>query len=258
MGTETPVAKLGTARSRLRRWGRRGVLLLVGVALLLLFHAPLLRGLARACIYEDSDGPVDRVVLAGGTVDDCLELRPGKQHQRFLLVPYRPSRVVRLKLAPSSMELFEQELHARGIASEAIASLPGEVRNERAFAVLLRDWLAAHPDETVLLRCHRFQSRRMHWHLGDVLTPAERQRVRLRPGRGTSYDESTWWRSRDGILVTCQECMRLAILLLRGSDAEEGHEWEPEEYERLLPLSPDRPVPAAGVSWLGCWQQRFS
>lgn len=224
--------------ARKRPWLRWFTATLIAALLLAVFHAPILRAVGRLCIYEDEPGSVEWVVLAGGTLSDGRRLYEENGLKGFLLVPYRQSRVVRLQLAPSSLDLFKQELRAAGIPQDAIATLPGEVRSNRQLVEILHTWLETHSGTQIQICCHPFQSRRLAWQLGHGLTREERSRVRLRPSQTTSYDESTWWRSRDGVLVTTQELLRLGLYLARGEDEEEGREWNPEEYERHLPRAP--------------------
>ena len=103
-----------------RRWTRR---LVVGFALalvLVLFHEPLLRGLAGVLVKNDPVEAADAVVFmaASGPIqtlpfDELARLQHEGLASRILLIESRSSRIVKAGVVPTVESVLRRELGAR-------------------------------------------------------------------------------------------------------------------------------------------------
>jgi hypothetical protein len=216
-----------------RRWPRRLVVAAVVLIGLYLLRAPLLRGLASVLIVEDPGFSAEYLLVLSG---DRVARRAAGIHAehdgRILLVEWKPGRLESYGLIPSRLALNRRELEQHGVAPRAVGLLPGIARTDWDVARQVREWLPQHPDVRILVLCHRFDSRRMRSLFGRVLgSDAERVGFEALPER--DFDETNWWRHKEGLLDVLQSSLHLAYTEIAGED-ELQEDWDPDEYERSL------------------------
>jgi hypothetical protein len=218
-----------------RRWGRRGAVLAAALLALLLGHRPLLRLAAGALVAEDSAEGVLWVVPfdADRLADDAAGRCRRAPATRVLLIERPPDRTQRLGVRASWAEELHSALRSRGVPESAVDVLPGGPRSDWDVARALRTWLAGHPGAAVAAVCDRFGSRRLRTVLDQVLGPdAPRVRVVALPDR--RYDESNWWRSKDGVVGFWGGVTGLAYAALVGEGDSPDPDWDADAYERAL------------------------
>ncbi len=148
---------------------RRLLVLAVVFAAACLFHAPILRGLARLLIVDQPTDDYDCVCIspwgyhAGGDrcYDVAAELHRRKPSCRVLLVATAPNRLEEIGVMPSFEATSRRQLLARHVPAEAVTVLRGEPWNDWANAEALAAWMNDHPGHGVLLLSDQFHSGQM-------------------------------------------------------------------------------------------------
>jgi hypothetical protein len=174
------------------------------------FHAPILRGLAAPLVVNQPGDSSDAVaIVAWGTTPDgdhCydavkdlyLKIGDEKAKRRILLVAPTPNRVEQIGVLPSFETLSRRELAARGIPAESLVILHGKPGSDAATAGALGDWLHENPGQTVTLLCGDFHSGIFRRALNTTLGPADAGRVHVRALFGQKCNAANWWKFRSG------------------------------------------------------------
>jgi len=218
------------------RWASAAML----AAGLLLFHAPLLRGLAAPLIVNQPTDEYDAVCIStwGETPDGdhCYnvagEMHARKPKSRILLVVQPATRLEAIGVLPSFESLSRKELAARGVPADSLVILRGRPRNDRATAVALGAWLDAHPDARATLLCGQFRSAYVRSALDSSLDPAQAARVDVRALPSRRYDHTNWWKSRTGFQAFGINWLIYLHGLWYGWNTAEPAEKNADDYER--------------------------
>lgn len=230
-GPSAPAVAAQTRPRRLLRW------LLFGVLLLALFlgRASLLRGLAGLLIADEPDGGATEIVLLrGDRMHDAAagRVREGRAVE-VLLIAKVPLRHEALGVVPLRTEIDRRALEDRGVSASVIRTLPGQARDDWDAARALHDWLRDHPEAQAAVLCDRFGSRRLRVLLDRVLGPdAARVHVMGLPDR--RYDETNWWRHKDGLAGWWDGAVALGYVWLAGEGDKPRAKWDLDAYERAL------------------------
>lgn len=214
---------------------------------LVLFHEPLLRGLAGVLVKNDPVEAADAVVFmaASGPIqtlpfDELARLQHEGLASRILLIESRSSRIVKAGVVPTVESVLRRELGARGVPEDALETVAGDFENSLwRQARFLRDWLRDHPGTRVTLLCDEADGRRAAWVLGKVLAPEEAGRVHWRALPDERFTTANWWHTRQGICWLGAAYVVLIHTLVQGEAAEDKR-WDPDEYEKGLRAGKDR------------------
>lgn len=224
---------------RPRRWRKYALVLSVLCAIGIVFHGTLLHGLASLLVVEDPTVTADAVVLSG-TIDgeSGFELAANLYREgaidEVLLLEGRQSRLVKLGILPEFHSLASDNLRERGVSSEACTMLRYESDSKWGMMRQLGNWLEDHPETEALLVVPRFSSRQLASVANSTLTAAQRKRIHFRSLPHRRYDETNWWRSRQGVMGFCTSSVILAHVWLCGEPAERLAEWNPDNYAASL------------------------
>jgi len=181
---------------------------IVGVALV--FHAPLLRGLAGLLVATPTTDEADYIGVLdwwnSPDGDRCYDTAAGlfdgkksrKASRGVLVVEFRPGRLAQVGALPTFEKLSRRELEARGVPQEAISVLHSEECGDWSTARALSGWLRERPNATLLLLCGQFRSAQLRYALDRVLDPTSAARVHVHPLPDRRYDTTDWWKSRRG------------------------------------------------------------
>jgi hypothetical protein len=176
--------------------------LVVGLAL----HGPLLRSLAGPLIADDPVGDYDYVGILqwynGPDGDRCYDAAADLCRRRpscqLLLVQSRSNRLVELGILPSFIALTRRQFESRGLPWKSPTILRHNGNDDWATARAIRSWLADRPNVTVVLLCGGFRSAHLRYALDTVLDPTQAARVRVHPLPDRNFDDTNWWKSRNG------------------------------------------------------------
>lgn len=231
-----PPARL---RPRCGRWGCLAVVLVLA-ACLALWRRPVLQGMA-AMLVVDEPAPQANCVLIGGG-DGCFDVAAATWRAnpscRVLLMESPPGRLVRLGVLPTVEQTGRRALQARGVPPEAVEVIARRPDGPPTRTGRLEAWLEGHPDDRVLLLCDRFEGRQVRCLLDRGLGPAAAARVAVGGLPDRRYDETNWWRSRQGAKQWVLQGAALAQAWCCGEPEELREDWDPDEYERALRARP--------------------
>jgi hypothetical protein len=214
----------------------------LGIAVVLGFaHGPILRGLALPLVADEPAGDASFVCLGGteygvdgeGAFDWAAAWCGAAATRRVLLLEPQPSRPVEIHVIPSFAEIARRELAKRGLSPAAVASIPGETRDDWDEAYLLAVWLRNHPAARVVLFRSRFDSGKMRYMLHTVLGHLA-NRVQILAPIGRDGGESRWWRSRDGVKAFMFGWLDLAYTWGQGENRFVPRLVSTAEYQSML------------------------
>jgi hypothetical protein len=150
-----------------------------------------------------------------------------------LVLSVPPKLAQRLGALPPNFESAKRALAKRGVAAEKLRSLSSISDSNWDCARCLGTWLDGHKDCRVTFLCGRFEGRKWRYLLDALVSPADVERVHLRPVRNPEYDETNWWKCKDGQLDFFNGAVGYAHALLIG-EGEVAPPWDPDQYEKTL------------------------
>ena len=189
------------------KWKIIAAIAVVGFAGAMLFHAPLLRGLAGPLIVDQTTDDFDSICLLSliqtpdgdRSYDVAASLFRKNPSAQILIVVHPPNRIVEAGALASSETINRRELGVRGVPGDSILILRSRWIDDWAAAEALSDRLRERPESSVLLLCSEFHSARVRAVLDAVLDPAVAKRVRIMPLPDRRFDQTNWWTSRRGV-----------------------------------------------------------
>lgn len=219
-----PNARESGRRSRILRRVAVGTLLLGSLGCV--FHGRILCGMAELLVVDGHGTRATAVVVLDDgdrRFDRAAELnREGVK--TVLLYRRRPNRLQRTGIKPASDELARRELLKRNLPSSHLVSL-GEVPVDKSkFVTVLGDWLKQHPNQTADLLCDRFTSRTWKLLFDRADDPRLTDRIHIIPLSRVGFDETNWWRSKEGTLALIDGYFILGFHLLHSGAEPEGAE----------------------------------
>jgi len=240
MKRHDPATYPSRGRRRWRRWVVGGMIVAAVV-----FHATILRWLARTLIVDDTRRTVDDVLVLdrGDCFDRAAELYHAGLASRLHFIERPAKRLESLGVVPSWGSLCNAELKRRRVSPRAITAIPGiaDVNDTWQMARCTRAWLKDHPDDTVRVLCGRFSSGGIRYVMSKTLAVDDLDRVVFCGVPNLRYDESNWWQSRAGCREIVAALFDQAYFRLHGEDsAVLIQPFDPDAFERglKLPLAP--------------------
>ena len=193
------------AGSRRARW--RVVLSRLGVlaglaALLLVFRAPLLRGVANGWVINDPLEQADAIaLLAQASPMPMLEsarlYREGFA-PKVIFFDHGPMPTDRIGVTTPGEIATRQALIAHGVPDSAIVTRTN-LPSLHAAVLSLRDWVRANSARRVLAVTEQFHTRRVDWCMERFIRP-EGVRVCIRATPVQDYPLTEWWRHEQGLI----------------------------------------------------------
>jgi hypothetical protein len=207
-----------------------------------LIHPWLLQGLAKLAVADDPRPDAEYLVLyadqAGANYQRFYaaaaeSLRANPQRTIILIEP-RPHSLEKYGILPSFSAISRRELTSRGVADSAIRTLDGTASDFWRATRLLGQWLQDHPKGKAEFYADRFQGRNLTCAAGQVLEPSLANRVFFHTLPSPQYDESNWWRSRDGVKALMFAHLALIYTRFHGEPEAFSPNWNPDDYAREL------------------------
>lgn len=239
------------------------LVLVILLAVLGFVHRWGLSNLAQGLVVSEQISLQDHVLL-WGWADSCFDIAAQlfreNPARRVLMVERQPDRLQQLGILETDEYLFHKELSARDVPSSSQEMIPGKAQDSRAGCAQLLLWLKNHPDETIVVLCDEFQSRRMSLQLSRRLG-SEAARVTVHGLADRRFGTNNWWTTRRGIRAFTLSWIRLFETWQRGGSTETPDcSWDPDDYEQELQewaanpqLISARPQPTSWLGALGNW-----
>jgi len=228
-----------------RRSGKIGIwiVLLIAAAACLVFHAPLLRWAAEPLVADEVEEGADWICLRsddglqpGGDrcYDVAAQLCLARRGRAVLLLEPRSPRSVACGAMPSFEAISRRELAKRQVPAADVHLIPGKTWNEWDQARALGAWLADRPQAVVLVLEDRFGSRARRQVFDATLSPDVARRIRVAGLADRRFDETNWWRSRDGIKAFMFAWLERLFHACQGEDRSAAPPLDPDQYERAF------------------------
>ncbi|MBI4484037.1 MAG: hypothetical protein HY652_14255 [Acidobacteria bacterium] len=169
-----------------------------------LVHQHILTGVASFMTIRDPLEKADLILPLyheGHTVPfSAADLYHRGYADRVALERTRPSRLERLGLLPPPHEVWRKVLEAEGVPAEAIVTIGSPVEDRRKRERPLATFLRSRGKSRVIVVASAPWSRLSRNDLLRGLAGSSVE-VRMYPVRPREFDESTWWRSRHGLVT---------------------------------------------------------
>jgi hypothetical protein len=154
--------------------------------------------------------------------------------RRILLIEPKPHTLQKYGILPCSTKVSRRELASRGVANAAIQQISGSAPNAWGAARLLGKWLEDHPQAEAIYYGERFQSRTLSCIHRQVLAPEVARRIGIYCLSAPEYDETNWWKTRNGVKAFMFGHLSLIYARFHGEPDHRQSSWDPEEYARGL------------------------
>jgi hypothetical protein len=203
-----------------------------------LLHSWLLSGLARLAITDNAKPTATYLALYQENVngsnsriyDAVAKAYHEDPRRRILILEPREHTLQKYGILPDFVSLSRQELAQRGVADSAMEEVGGAAPDYWRAVRSLKNWLQDQPDAEVVVYCFRFESRYRSYIAGCVLEPEMAARVSFYAMPTLDFDETNWWKCRDGV----KDCMfaHLSLLYARfnGETEEYATSWNPDKF----------------------------
>ena len=177
---------------------------LTAAVLVVLFHRPLLRGVAQAWIVEQSAGPADAIVVSTGASREIFAQavtwwRDGKA-PRLVLTRSKTQPTDRAGITISRVELCRQQLDAAGVPESAREFIGEELRLLSQELPAVHAWANTNGVKRILMPAEPFATRRVAWLARRTLRPAGIE-LTVVPVTTAQYSALEWWRTKEGLLA---------------------------------------------------------
>lgn len=186
---------------------------LAAVVLAVLFHRPLLRGVAQAWIVEQPAGPADAIVVSTGASREIFAQavtwsREGKA-PRLVLTRSETKPTDRAGITVSMVEQRRHQLDVAGVPEAAQVFIGEELRLLSQEFPVVRAWAGSNGVKRILMPTEPFATRRVNWLAKRVLSPAGIEAAVVSVTT-PHYSVSEWWRSKEGLLAMENEWALMA------------------------------------------------
>jgi hypothetical protein len=219
-----------------RPWFRRLVALLAVLALGYACRGYLLKAAANFLVIDESVEGTDVVLVPetrGCQLRAAGALLRASPALRALVIE-RPQGLTRLGLYPSEGTIARGHLSRHGVSVDRVTVLPSAGPTDWEALRAVRQWMEDHPRARLAILNGRFDNRRYRLLCRAVFEEKQLARVRLGAVPFEEYDETDWWRCKDGLKTLLCAYLRLAYVVLHGENSEEWRPWDPDRYEQSL------------------------
>ena len=205
----------GRASRRLPRWLRRTLWALGILAALVLLHVPILIGVAKVLIVDDTPGKADEIVILGGNLDfrpqKAAELYRAGVAPRIVLARVQDLPAEQMEVYPNETDASVKMLALLGVPDSAIVVLskPGGVTSTIDEARLLRSYLEPRGESTVLLVTSLPHTRRARWAYRRELKGLP-VILRVAAAQDPRFNQRNWWKSETGLIQFFEEYLKFA------------------------------------------------
>lgn len=203
-----------------RRWRwKRWVVLLVILAALWLWRAPLLTALGRFLDVSEPPAATDFVMVLGGDHNNrpavaAALYKAGLAHQVLVPAVHRGVDILE-NLAPPEEQVIRGVLTARGVAQGDVLTLNSDVDSTENEAVALAGFLNDHPGVSVTVVTTDYHTRRARW-IFERRCGGRAAALHFASAPANGFGASDWWRSERGFTTYLNEYSKLILYWFRG------------------------------------------
>lgn len=228
-----------TCRRLCRRVAHRRWFWLVLVAAIAVWssHRTILTCIGGLVVVDERPVHLDLIWIreSGSRIYDVVaSMFLESPRRRLVMIPHRPSRLIRAGICEPLESVSRRELAIRGVPTTRFEILGTPVRNWNEELRQLADWLEGLPDAGLVVPCSRFGSACLRQAINRVMPPGVVMRVKVVAVADPRYDETNWWQSRVGVRSMLYALLSRAYSWCGVSVNDECEEWDPDTYERSL------------------------
>ncbi len=205
-----PARKKRTARN----WLVAGAVMLVLAALVYVFRASILTGVADVLIVNDPPQPADIIFLLNGDFNTrpfrATELYKQGLAPLVVIARAEDGPAVKMGLLPNDTDISVGVMQRLGVPQGKIVVLPfsGGVTSTFDEAVALHDYIETTHISKVLLVTSEFHSRRARWIFARELAGLPVSLLSVAVPYST-FDRTNWWTNENGLITVDNEYIKL-------------------------------------------------
>ena len=193
-------------------------------------------------IVNEHFDKVDVVVVNDGApamLEESARLWRNGRVKWVAIVDSDQFRAVRLGAVPSLAEISVPGLVERGVSSDSILVVPGRGYSLGESVANAVDWVESRDVRRALFLCPKSRGRYVRWSVDRQVDDSGERQIFVQGIPHINFDEQFWWHRAAGFRCVADAYFRLIFLLTRGSDDRPSSvEWDPDDFERSLGLSP--------------------
>lgn len=221
--SEAPATSIPVKKRRVGRWFLAAVLIS-----LVVFHAPILRGVGEFLVIDASFQAGDLLVVRNDpeSLTAAAQFFQSGTYDQILLQPNRPRRTDELGITESTIDEARRELRSRGVPEERIeavgAAHDGLTDRVREICTSIQD----RPGRRVALVALQYEGAAVQRLVRTYLPTSMLEQVAVTSQPSPQFDGRRWWTSRRGVQSVFRGYLTWLLVVCRG-----GREFEEQAID---------------------------
>jgi len=189
------------------------------VILFYVFRSPILTGIGKILVVEDSLSHADIIYLLTGDIDSrpfhAVELYRENYTNTIVVPQHELTPAEELGIYPNPTEAAVKVLLLKGVNKSDIIVIDFDngVTSTKDEAIALRRYINKTKIKNVILVTSAFHSFRAKYIFKQVLKKTS-VNIKLSPAPHSKFDENNWWKHEDGLIYFTIEFFKLIHYLL--------------------------------------------
>jgi uncharacterized SAM-binding protein YcdF (DUF218 family) len=199
--------------SRFRKWLFRFLGLAIVLLALYLWRAPVLGGLARLWIVNETPAKADAIVVLGGGLDtrpfEAARLYHKGLAPKILVLKVHPTRADELGVTMPETDSAVFILLKQEVPEKDIVVIGDGVNNTHDESLAVRHWAEEHKPKRLLIPTDLFHTRRVRWLFRKMLKETGVE-VLVEAVPLKDYTAANWWQNEKGLIAFQTEVLKFA------------------------------------------------
>ena len=190
------------------------------LASLIIFHAPLLAGLATLWIVDEPLTKADAIVVLGGG----LQTRPfvaAKLYQdglapKVVVMNIEARNTEEISVTQPETSILKQVLIKRGVPEQALVFIGNGVSSTYEESLALRDWVRSSKARRLIVPTEPFHTRRVNWLFEKMLNQgADPVEVLVTSTKPVSSASDNWWQTERSLIEFQNEVIKSLYYIIK-------------------------------------------